>query len=250
MGGIVLLCAVKRFVRASFVLLISLFSITQYLRSQSLGSQTPQPDSSTHDTILSRARTAARAGNTTLVVPYGIYNYGEAGSLDDALKNTSAVVAQVTASATSYGESEIITWRKCRILEHLSTQPTKIEHSTPVGVPPSLLPLGSDEFLLPIVGGTVKIEGVQVTENNAELRMPPTSRKELLFVIFFDSPIGRLAGLNYGPNSAFWIDENHRIHPESTNGGSSLEEDLKLRTSGDLRTLRSISSAMAAQHGK
>ncbi len=229
----------KRFGNAYLVVLLPVWGCSSILSAQNSA-----PTAYAQDTVLSRASEAAKTGKTSITIPYGVYNYAEAGSLQDALKDTSSVVAEVVASETSHTEGEIITWRKYRVVEQLSSQPVQVKSALPSGIPASLLPIRPDEFLLPLVGGTLKLDGVEVTENNGELDISPNSKTHLLFLVFFSSPEGRIAALNYGPNSFYWIDKDEKIHPAGLNPNSSINDDLRLRAGANLNTLRAITPAL------
>lgn len=200
---------------------------------------TPMPG-----TLRWRALQARQNGKTSLRLPAPISLWAVSESLADSLRHTTTVVAQLIASATSHDDYDIYTWRKYRIVEKLSVQPRVPNEPLPKEIPPSLLPLGSDEFVMAASGGAVDIDGVNITQDS-EIHIPAGKHQHLIFALFRAS--GSFALFNYGPSGLFSIDESGTIHASEGFGKSLLESDLLRRTGGNLSTLRSL-SAEAVRH--
>jgi hypothetical protein len=81
---------------------------------------------------------------------------------------------------------------------------------------PELLPVGEDEFLLQRVGGTVNIDGVEVT--SAEPNVPAFQKSQRYLLVLSLDPTSRVAQLALGPQSILPIkadnslDEKNREH--------------------------------------
>ena len=78
----------------------------------------------------------------------------------------------------------------------------------PSGVPKTLLPLADDEFIVPVLGGSLVVDGVTITENSishAPLHKPPSGKLHLMFLRFICKGY---ALLNYDERSLFWVDDD------------------------------------------
>ena len=181
------------------------------------------------------ARRAREAGKKTIEYPYPIELHASADSLEDAIPRCTVVLAELVGSVTAYSRYEIATWRKYKIIERLSSQPRAYVLPLPDNIPKSLLPVGRDEFLLVEAGGTVSIDGVEVTMRNPQLAERPPNRPHLLFLLF-QSP--NFAVSNFGSSGLFWLDESNRIRAEDNSTNNMIGADILRSSNGDLSSFR------------
>jgi hypothetical protein len=113
-----------------------------------------------------RIRAAKDLGVDEISLSLPIAEYEKAINLDDAIKRSDVVTAQPIESFTELVSGTIVTWYKFRILERIArrTMPPCCDISATI--PQELLPLGDDEFLAPIVGGKLVVEGVTVNQSS------------------------------------------------------------------------------------
>lgn len=124
-----------------------------------------------------RVELARARGQQRLVVPATINNWSadmpaSPETADQVLSNYTVVIAQLTAKKSFMFEGDNMgTWNKFRIIEMLSQAPSQPSYGTWPEVPQELLPVRENEFLMYSYGGTVTIDGVEVTQNEASV--PP-----------------------------------------------------------------------------
>ena len=200
--------------------------------------QSSPPPKDDRGTLAWKAREATKAGKKSITIGAPMITVAEIEPLNDALVHTTAVVAELVATATTHDDYRIVTWRKYKILEKLSTQQSSVS-SEPLSddVPQSLLPLKVNEFVMPQYGGTVTIDGVTITTREPEGELP--AGRHLMFVLFRSS--GSLAVANYGPRGIFWIDNTDSIHARVESDNNWLHSDLQ-RMNGSLPPLRALSA--------
>lgn len=147
------------------------------------------------------AAKAKAEGKKKCVLPGPQGLYAQVKSLDEALSAYNAVIATPVASKTSAEESRIGTTYKLRVIERISRLPVK-EEGQPVPVPDEFQPLGEDEFILHLPGGTAIVDGVALTMSSAIGDLIP-SHKYLMFLLF--DPQGRVATLQVGEKGVFEV---------------------------------------------
>jgi hypothetical protein len=142
---------------------------------------------------------------------------GEDMDLDEALKNFTVVVAQpVDSKSYLYGEDGIRTWYRFRIVDMISRKSYVLCYTcSPVpDVPEDLPSLNADEFFLPMGGGTVNLDGVNVTVYSPD--SPPFQQGEryLLFVSITPSGVAQRAA---GPTGIFRTNDDENLQPVVNN---------------------------------
>ena len=207
-----------------------------------LAQTSAKPEEDDRGSIAWFVRQAKQRGEISVTLPDAIYEYAEFNSLDDALRRTSATVGKVVATAVTADEYRITTWRKYRRIESLSMVPVYPRRPGDIdNLPASLLPLGKDEFLVPSAGGTVRVDGVEVTEKAEGLGDAPADHPHLMFLLFI-GPGGMLAISNYGPEG-LWIDDADKIRVAGRPSTLAYDEIVR-RTGGDLAKLRALAQGV------
>jgi hypothetical protein len=187
---------------------------------------------------------ALRRGVSEVQIDGGVAQKVRELPLEQALINNTVVLAKQIGEAVVYDGSSIVTLRKYKSIETLSVQNSAINVPLPNALPNTLLPLASDEFIVPSRGGTLVVKGITLTQNSASdgpLRNAPTGTLQLLFLRFINH---NYALLNYDERGLFWIDDRQAIHAMSPD--TRLNMDMQSLAGGNLDTLRSESKAVAA----
>jgi hypothetical protein len=157
--------------------------------------------------ITSLAQRTKNQGNTQVTVPGKIIEYpGMNMSLDEALQSYSAVIAEPIESKSYISDSsdEIRTAYKFRIIETLSQKNAVNCSSCPqvTDVSAKLQPALYNEFLLELSGGTVVVDGVEVTMASSGIPKFEDDKKYLMFISLTPGGMARLAG---GPSGLFRV---------------------------------------------
>ncbi|HKP73814.1 MAG TPA: hypothetical protein VJT82_12805 [Pyrinomonadaceae bacterium] len=166
-------------------------------------------------TIAWHVQNAKKSGKKQVEIPAPIPIYAAVNGLDDALARFTTVVAQlVEMKSYVQDRSKIVTWYKFRVLEYLS-QPPQSECPdclNDIVIPEELRPLQADEFVVSDVGGSVLVDGVEVSSRDSEFRQSfSLSQKYLLFLSLDSSR--RVGSLNIGPSAIFTIDSDDVLAP-------------------------------------
>lgn len=185
------------------------------------------------------ARRSKELGKARITLPGPHANLpGVNMSLDEALRDHSVVVAEVVARKSyvfdSYG---IRTWYRFRITDALSQRIAKYCPTCPeVGeAPQDLLPINSDEFLLATGGGTVNIDGVEVTVDSQSLPTFESGKRYLLFVSLTPSGVARLGA---GPAGIFRVADNEKLEAVDKRN-YPIKAEVSRRFAGKLSEFRS-----------
>jgi hypothetical protein len=199
--------------------------------------RTPQENSGAGKSIELMARQAKAEGKSRITIPGPIIDYPNMGlSLDEVLKKYSALVVEV-AESTSFvpASDDIRTAYKFRIVEFLSQKPAKVcEKCSPLtDVSDKLSTAKVNEFVLEVSGGTVTIEGVEVTMTGGKLRFAE-GKKYLMLVSF--TP-GGMAQLAVGPSGVFRIKEDDSLESIS-NPKHLVPAQIASRFSNNLSTFK------------
>lgn len=162
-------------------------------------------------TLETYARKAKAKGETKVQISTPIYEYATVRGLEEA--RTYSRIAEVkllTAKSYVSGPRTIRTWYKFKILEDLSRGSYFCNKCASFPDPPSdMLPVNSDEILVPRPGGSVTIDGVEITSE--EIDFPPFSKERTYLMFFGLDESRRLAMVTMGPEGVFEIDEAGRL---------------------------------------
>ena len=157
-----------------------------------------------------RVKLAKLKGQKDLFVPlsYATSDYITFSDMDTAAAIYTIVIAQPVALMTyTNEEGRIGTSYKFKTLEVLSEpKPSKFPFTFRGKLPAELQPFGDDEYLVSLLGGTLNIEGVNVTTKYDDYEQFSLSKKYLLFLEFDTSK--KVGGMDMGPLSALTINDD------------------------------------------
>src|SRR6266850_8497911 len=165
--------------------------------------------------IASLAKRAKNEGKTRVEAPGLIIDYagGNIG-LDEALQNYSMVIGEPLESKSYITDSadEIGTAYKFRVLEILSQRNAVFCNGCPQvnDVSAKLQPALYNEFLLELSGGTVTVDGVEVTMVSSGMPKFEDGKRYLLFASISPGGMARLAA---GPSGLFRITSDESLEP-------------------------------------
>lgn len=185
---------------------------------------------------------AHQRGATEVQLSEGIVQITGDPPLEKALSNNTVVIAQQLGEAVGYDGNSIVTFRKYRSTETITVQNSAINVPFPSVVPKTLLPLASDEFIVPVLGGTLVVDGITLNEygvGHTPLRTPPSGKPQLMFLRFICKGY---ALLNYDERGLFWVDDNLTLHPLVPNTRLSL--DIRASAGNNLQSLRSFNKEL------
>lgn len=185
------------------------------------------------------ARRSKEEGKDKVTIPGPFIEYpGMNLKVDEALRGYSVVVAEViTSKSYAFDIYSIETWYKFRIADALSERNAQYCPTCPeVGeVPQDFLPINSDEFVLATDGGTLNIDGVQVTVNDRSLPVFEAGKKYLLVISLTPT---RVAILGTGPVGVFLVSDDGKL--EAVNKlNYPLQAEIRQRFAGKLSELKS-----------
>jgi hypothetical protein len=185
--------------------------------------------------IASLAKRAKNEGKTRVEAPGLIIDYagGNIG-LDEALQNYSVVIGEPLESKSYITDSadEIGTAYKFRVLEILSQRNAVFCNGCPQvnDVSGKLPPAHYDEFLLELSGGTVTVDGVEVTMPSSGMPKFEDGQRYLMFISFTPGGMATLIG---GPSGLFRITSDESLEATG-NGKHRLAVEIAARFSKSL----------------
>jgi hypothetical protein len=166
--------------------------------------------------IQSVARRAKAEGKTAINIPGPLVEYpGIRTDIDDVLQKYSALVAEVVESNTYLSDTDVIsTAYKFRIIESIKHRNAAFCNTCPPvkDVSDKVHPAFSNEFILQVYGGTLTVDGVEVTMVDTGGLKFKGGEKYLLLVSF--TP-GGMATLAAGPSGVFRVGDNDSLEPIS-----------------------------------
>lgn len=213
-------------------------------------------DAPDKDTIAWQARLARAEGKHRVVLAGPLVEYGTAvNSVDEATKYLGVVVAQpidkktlISSTNELYRDNQIKTWYKFKILQNYSQN--RLPTCSHCGsyeldrIPQDMLPLNSDEILIETYGGSVEIDGVEISMVDKEIPVFSESQQYLLFLQTDES--GKVGLLRMGAVGIYKVDpfgtlesvaRRKDLHPiaqeiQSVHGKSleSLKNHIQLRS--------------------
>jgi hypothetical protein len=196
----------------------------------------PQVETKRFDrtSLEARVRKEKAKGARSVIFPAPLVEYAEEISLDDALSQTTVVIAGVIEKHSRQVDSHTIgTFYRLSILETLS-------QATPRGcclpkdedLPGNLPQLGADETYLFGIGGTISLDGIEVTVKEDFGALLPGDR----YLMFLSRSVsGKLSGSGIGPSGVFRINGGGRL--ESIAKKHKLARELEERFQSSLTQL-------------
>lgn len=184
------------------------------------------------------AEMAKAKGEAEVLKRASIVSYPVAKSLDEALDYFSVVIAEPLESKSYADTYDIRTWQKFRIVEELSTPPTKECTTCPaVGTPPAeLLPLQANEFWASKIGGQVIVNDVKITSKDPDFPDFVAGKRYLLFVTFDSQKL--VGALRMGPWGTFSLTSNETLQAVDDKLKDPLREELAQHFSDSVVKLR------------
>ena len=176
-------------------------------------SKTPQkPKEPSTDRLKWHVAEAKREGRQKVAISTGMSTYlgSENASLESAFSDYTVVVAKpITKRTYQRDGNSLRTWYKFQIQEPL----TQLKNPPCLGcfslTPPSdLLPLGSNEFLVPRDGGRFVLDGVEIDQAEPGFPEFEDNQQYLLFIALYPNQVALPAG---GPMGVFAISQNHSL---------------------------------------
>ncbi len=204
-----------RFIGATaFTLLLFAFGFSLLLNKNQPSQSATQ--SVEKNSLREIARRTKAEGRLKIRVPGPISDYpGEDMGFDEAVQEyTLAVAEPLTNKSYVVDSNGVRTWYKFRIIELLSRRNSVLCYTCPPvpDAPREMFPISADEFLIATGGGTVAVDGVDITVDNSALPMFETGKRYLLFISL--TPTG-VALLGAGPAGVFRVGVDERLEPVS-----------------------------------
>lgn len=177
----------------------------------------------------------------SLTIPTHQWSYAGVSGVNEAVASYSLVVAHPVSKHSYIWNSEfqiIGTWYKFAITEYLSQKP----FNTCTDCPPSpnppgnLLPLNSNELLIPKFGGLVSINGVGINSIDEVFPDYDMSQNYLLFLRIDASKGIGLTSL--GPAAVFTVSPNGELSTVAEGTNNSLATDIAQTYGNSLAALR------------
>jgi len=188
------------------------------------------------NSLKEKARQTKAEGKKAITLPGVWIDYPVSDvKLDTAFQNYSVVVAEVvTSKSYPVNNDGVTTWYKFRVLDQLSEKFANYCHTCPEPeVPEDLSSINVDEFLLPTAGGTINVDGVEVTVDRGSEPVFESGKKYLLILSL---AVSRVASLPARSAGIFRVDENEKL--EAFDKSSPIQAELNRRFGGDLSKLK------------
>ena len=177
-------------------------------RQQRLAELEASPD---RDSLSWHAEVAKAKGEKRVSIPApAVEPLDMSYTLDDALAENSAVIAEPIESVTKAdGTDFVVSWYKFKAIDYLSRRsiPSGLNCSR-AEAPRDLLPLQQDEFVVARFGGTLTINDVLIKMYNAKFPPFELHRRYLLLVSQCPSGVGVLCG---GPVGVFKVNNDDAL---------------------------------------
>jgi hypothetical protein len=169
----------------------------------------------------------------------GEVEYNQPGTWDDVLASFSFVKVQLVTSKSypTLGNHSIETWYKFRVLDTLASKPVLTCDGCPSfpTAPADMLPLQTNEILVPKLGGTLTYGGVTLTAK--EPVFPDFLSSQNYLLILQLNPSTQVGHINMGPTGAYTVDSSNimrAINPSI----DDYHNDLTNRYGNSLTQLR------------
>ena len=186
-------------------------------------------------TLSARVKKEKDKGARTVTFPAPVMEYPDA-DLSTSLSESTVVVADVTGKVSRLIDTHTIgTFYKLSVVETLSKPKSSVCCNPKDEDFPSDLPaLSQGEMYMAGIGGTLTLDGVEVTVEEAFKDLIPYRR----YVLFLKaSPSGRLSVSALGPTGVFVVESDGRL--ESIVGkANKLRGDMKQIRNGSLEGLK------------
>ena len=222
----------------SLAFLVLIFTIGIVVKNTSVGQQQSGERAQDRGTLAWHVREARARGRQQVTISTPIPLLAAVSGIDNALSRFTVVIAEpLTMRTRAQDRSNLETWVKFRVLETLSQNPPECPACLSGVEPPvELLPLEENEILVPIAGGRLELDGVEIISRSDNFPELSTSRKYLLFLSLDSSR--KLGMLHVGPYGVFTVNEANDVVEPIANQPHPLRADVENRHSNSLRRLR------------
>lgn len=169
-----------------------------------------------------------------IFIPTPVEYLGTESPPEELLTHATIVIARPVASYThAPNHEDVVTWYKFRLVETLNegVPCPRCPNRTP---PDEILPVNNDEFLLHKYGGTLDVDGVEVTKGESDF--PPFSEDKNYLLFIMKSPKGTVS-LLAGPSGAYAVSPEGAVEPVS-NRPHRLTEAIRQRLDGSVERLK------------
>lgn len=184
-----------------------------------------------------RAELARARGQQRIVIPGVASLYpttADVDELDQLLPRLTVVIAEPISAFNYIDDSGLIrSWHKFRVIQTISQAPPLPTYVTRV-LPTELSPVAENEILIHREGGTVVVDGVEITSNE-EGAPPFRSSQRYLLVLSLD-PITRIGEIRFGAQSILPINANNTL--DAGRDEHILQRALRMRHNGSMNQLR------------
>jgi hypothetical protein len=212
---------------------------TSLMSQQQQSPELSQGQVEPHGSIRWRVERAKARGEREVIKPTPVPLLAVVNNLDEALTSFTVVVAQPVAKVTSIrDENNFLTMYKFRILERLSSPPAESGCSKCLDwiEPPSeLIPIEEDEFIAPMDGGTMEIDGIKVINKSRDFPEFSIGQKYLLFLTL--DPARSVGMFQLGPKGIFRIKGDDTLEPINS-WAHPLRRDLEVNNGRSLGRLK------------
>jgi hypothetical protein len=153
-----------------------------------------------------------------------VVTYEHVKSLDEVLSRYDLVVASPVEQRGYLNKDDgVESWYRFKILDTISRAASP--PTLPFDPPAEFSPVADDEVLIPKSGGTVQVEGVEVTLEEHGFPAFSLSEKYLLFLK--TDRVKKVASADLGPSGALIISDDGSLKP--VGGSPSLKGEVEKR---------------------
>ena len=230
---------------ATFVVIKTSAQIEQQRTPQQRIAELEQRQRNSRANFRERIELARLRGQRQLLLPAVINNWtfdmpANPEAADQALSNYTVVIAQLIGKKSYMSGEEGAgdegiggTWNKFRIIETLSQAPPQPQLGTWSHIPEEWLPVGENEFLMHSHGGTVTIDGVEVTQYEASI--PPFREGQRYLLVLSLDPSTRIGTMALGLYGYSPVNSDNTLDARRYH---TLQEVIRTRHGGSIEQLR------------
>jgi hypothetical protein len=203
--------------------------------------RSPQAKTAEPGTLRWHAQQARDRGKTRVTIGSPVGIYANVQNLDEALSIfTVAVVEPVASMTVATDSAHIATWHKLRILERLNTHP--LPQGDGMEIPRELQPVGPQEVVVRVPGGTVNIDGIEITSEDKEFPPLVSGRKYVAFLR--PDASGKYALLQLGSKGIYTVSDS-KMEP-LLDRPNPLQDDIRHLAGDSIDQLRAVVARRAA----
>jgi len=157
-----------------------------------------------------------------------------ADEMDKTLSSFSLVLAEPIAEIGYLGNSNTInSWYRFRLVDQIIQAPPRASFARRE-LPRELFPVKNDEFLVPIPGGTVTLDGVEVTQRDQNF--PPFEQTKRYVLLVSLDPSTKVAELALGSQSVLIVNADNSLDAHFDH--QLLQQAIKQFHNGSLDQLK------------